>query len=86
MFKKKHNPSEKEFQNFVLMVSKLEPMEFMGLVRIFNVEIFKDNEEKNPRNFEEIFSDVLDRFILASPLQRKNIMKILKAANQKEKE
>lgn len=85
MFKKKHNPSEKEFQNFVLMVSKLEPMEFMGLVRIFNVEIFKDNEEKSPRSFEEIFSDVLDRFITASPLQRKNIMKILKAASQKEK-
>lgn len=85
MFKKKHNPSEKEFQNFVLMVSKLEPMEFMGLVRIFNIEIFKDNEEKSPRSFEEIFSDVLDRFITASPLQRKNIMKILKAASQKEK-
>lgn len=83
MLKKKNNPSEKEFQNFVNYTSKLEAMEFMGLVRMLNVDIFKDDKEKTPRSFEEIFSEVMDKFIQASPMQRKNIMKILKAAVHK---
>ena len=83
MLKKKNNPSEKEFQNFVNYTSKLEAMEFMGLVRMLNVDIFKNDKEKTPKSFEEIFSEVMDKFIQASPMQRKNIMKILKAAVHK---
>lgn len=83
MLKKKNNPSEKEFQNFVNYTSKLEAMEFMGLVRMLNVDIFKNDKEKTPRSFEEIFSEVMDKFIQASPMQRKNIIKILKAAVHK---
>ena len=83
MLKKKNNPSEKEFQNFINNASKLEAMEFMGLVRMLNVDIFKNDKEKTPRSFEEIFSEVMDKFIQASPMQRKNIMKILKAAVHK---
>ena len=83
MLKKKNNPSEKEFQNFVNYTSKLEAMEFMGLVRMLNIDIFKNDKEKTPRSFEEIFSEVMDKFIQASPMQRKNIMKILKAAVHK---
>lgn len=83
MLKKKNNPSEREFQNFVNYTSKLEAMEFMGLVRMLNVDIFKNDKEKTPRSFEEIFSEVMDKFIQASPMQRKNIMKILKAAVHK---
>ena len=83
MLKKKNNPSEKEFQNFVNYTSKLEAMEFMGLVRMLNVDIFKNDKEKTPRSFEEIFSEVMDKFIQASSMQRKNIMKILKAAVHK---
>ena len=83
MFNKKHNPSEKEFQNFINYASKLEAMEFMGLVRILNVDVFKNDKEKTPRSFEEIFSEVMDKFIQASPMQRKNVLKILKAAVHK---
>ena len=83
MLKKKNNPSEREFQNFINYASKLEAMEFMGLVRMLNVDIFKNDKEKTPRSFEEIFSEVMDKFIQASPMQRKNIMKILKAAVHK---
>ena len=85
MLKKKNNPSEKEFQNFVNYTSKLEAMEFMGLVRMLNVDIFKNDKEKTPRSFEEIFSEVMDKFIQASPMQRKNILKILKAAVHKKR-
>ena len=83
MFNKKHNPSEKEFLNFINYASKHDAMEFMGLVRMLNVDIFKNDKEKTPRSFEEIFSEVMDKFIQASPMQRKNVMKILKAAVHK---
>ena len=82
---KKTNPSEKEFQKFLLIVSKLEPIEFMGLVRIFNVDIFLKDEQKTPKTFEQIFSEVMDSYINASPLQRKNVMKILNAAASKKR-
>jgi uncharacterized pyridoxal phosphate-containing UPF0001 family protein len=81
--KKDHNPSEREFQNFINMVSKLEAIEFLGLVNIFNIELFKKDKEKSPKTFEEIFSELMDRYIKASPLQRKNVTKILKAAVDK---
>lgn len=81
--KKDHNPSEREFQNFINMVSKLEAIEFLGLVNIFNIELFKKDEEKSPKTFEEIFSELMDKYIKASPLQRKNVIKILKAAVDK---
>ena len=80
---KKKNPSEKEFQKFLSVVSKLEPIEFMGLIRIFNVDIFLKDEQKTPKTFEQIFSEVMDSYISASPLQRKNVMKILNAAASK---
>ena len=83
MLKKNHNPSEREFQNFIKCTSKLDAMEFMGLVRILNVDIFKNDSEKTPKSFEEILSEVMDKFIQASPMQRKNIMKILRAAVRK---
>lgn len=78
----KKNPSEKEFRNFLALTAKLEPMEFMGLVRLMNVDIFKDDEEKTPKEFEEVFSEVLDRYIQSSASHRKKVMKILKAAVQ----
>ena len=79
----KKKKAEKELQQFIFYTSKLEAIEFMGLVRIFNVDIFKNDEQKTPRTFEEILSDIIDGFIKATPRQKKNIMKILKAAADK---
>ena len=47
MLKKKSNSSEREFQNFINYASKLEAMEFMGLVRMLNVDIFKNDKGVN---------------------------------------
>lgn len=76
-------PSEKDFNDFALQVSRLETMEFLGLVKIMNIEIFSDDEKKTPRKFETIFSEVLDKYISLPRKKRREIMKILKAANNK---
>lgn len=74
-------PSEKNLQNFILQVSKLEAIEFLGLLKIFNIDIVNNDEEKTPKKFEELLSEVIDKYIMLSRTQRRNIMKIIKLSN-----
>ena len=78
MFNK--NPSEGDLRKFMMEVSKLEAIEFMGLTKIFNVSLF-EGEDNKPRNFETVLSEILDKYISLSRTQRRNIMKIIKSAN-----
>ena len=75
------HPSEKNLEKFMLEISKLEPIEFLGLTKIFNIDLFSDEEEKNPREFEIILSEILDKYISLSRKQRRTIMKLVKSAN-----
>ena len=75
------HPSEKNLEKFMLEISKLEPIEFLGLTKIFNIDLFDDKEEKNPREFEIILSEILDKYISLSRKQRRTIMKLIKSAN-----
>ena len=74
------NPSEGDLRKFMMEVSKLEAIEFMGLTKIFNVSLF-EGEDNKPRNFETVLSEILDKYISLSRTQRRNIMKIIKSAN-----
>lgn len=74
-------PSEKNLQKFILQVSKLEAIEFLGLLKIFNIDIVNNDEEKTPKKFEELLSEVIDKYIMLSRTQRRNIMKIIKLSN-----
>ena len=74
-------PSPQDLEKFMLEISKLDPMEFLGLAKIFNIDLFEDVEKKKPRNFEIIFSEILDKYISLSRKQRRTIMKLIKSAN-----
>jgi hypothetical protein len=69
---------------------KLSEIEFIGLARLFNVPLVTknsdDDEKPVPRSFEEILSDMMDKFISLRKAKRKEIFKILRAATSKEKE
>lgn len=65
--------------SFLLEVSKLEAIEFLGLTKIFCVPLFDANGKERP--FEEMFSDVIDRFISLKKSKRKEILKMLKQSN-----
>lgn len=73
--------SEKEFRKFILEVSKLQPIEFMGLTQILCVNLFEDDEKKTPREFETLLSEVLDRYMMLARPQRRSIMKMIKLSN-----
>lgn len=74
-------PSTINVEKFILEVSKLEPIEFFGLTKVFNIELVEDDDKKTPRKFEEVLSEILDKYIRLSRKQRRTITKMVKSAN-----
>lgn len=73
--------SPKTFTLFIKEVSKLEAIEFIGLAKILCVPIL--DKKGNEKNFEEILSEVLDKFLIIGRKQRKEIFKLIRIANSK---
>lgn len=75
---------EKEINNFLLLVSKLSEIEFLGLVRFFKVEMVKKEKDKEgksiPKDFYEILADTTEQFCLSSKKKRRDTIKVLKQA------
>ena len=76
MEKNKNNVSSKTVINFLELVTQLEPIEFVGLSKILCVSLV--NQKNEPRNFEDILSDMIDKFISTGRKQREDIIKVLK--------
>ena len=76
MEKNKNKVSSKIVINFLELVTQLEPIEFVGLSKILCVSLV--NQKNEPRNFEDILSDMIDNFISTGRKQRKDIIKVLK--------
>ena len=77
---KQNKPTEQEFLQFISLIAKLDNMEFLGIAQILTVPLVvkeNDNEKAKEREFEEIFSDVLDKFIELPKKKRKDIVKLL---------
>lgn len=78
-FPDKNKPSSKNFQEFIVEVSKLEAIEFLGLTKIFKISLV--DEGGNPRDFELLLSDVLDGYLKIGRKQRRELLKVLKLSN-----
>lgn len=74
-------PSTIDIEKFILEVSKLEPIEFFGLTKIFNINLVEEDDKKTPRKFEIVLSEILDKYIRLSRKQRRTIIKMIKSAN-----
>lgn len=75
----------KEIDNFITLIVNLEPIEFMGLAKVLNVNIYKDEKQSEPREFEEVFEEVLEKFDKCNRARKREILKLLKAARGKKK-
>lgn len=76
----KKRPTEEEFLQFINLVAKLDHLEFLGIAQIFTVPIvLKEEGQEKPKEriFEDILSDVLDKFIELPKKRRKEIFKLL---------
>ena len=83
---KRKKPSDTELQKFVFELTKLEPIEFLGVAHVLNVGLFEDEERKIPMGFEIVVSEIIDGYIMLSRRKRRNLMRMLRATTKKEKE
>jgi hypothetical protein len=70
----------KDIDRFITLIANLEPVEFMGLARVLKVKLFKDEETREPRAFEDVFEEVLERFTKCDRTRKREILKLIKAA------
>ena len=74
-----------EKKRFQYQLLKLEIIEIIAVAKILGVPLIKDEEEKEPFSFEEIYEMMLLKYDELSHVQRKNLDKLLAAAVKKEK-
>ena len=72
--------SPKIFLSFIEEVSKLSEVEFVGLSKILCVPIL--DKDKNERPFEDILSDMMDKFLMIKRGKRKEILNMIKDVNR----
>lgn len=66
-------------EKIVKELSKLEPEEFIGVCRILEIDLMDGDK---PKGFSDIWSDMCDKLSTLGRVQRKNLMKLLRAANE----
>lgn len=72
--------SSKILLEFIELILTLDPVEFLGLAKILCTTTVDENMK--PRPFEDIFEDMIDRFLSTGCRQRKDIIKVLKNAKK----
>jgi hypothetical protein len=71
----------KEIDNFINTITKLEPVEFMGLARVLKEPLFtEEGEARELRDFTEVFSNVLENYSKCRRVRRREILKLVKDA------
>lgn len=86
----------KQIDQFIIEVSKLEAVEFMGLARLLKVQLLEKDDtaaenvesikdKYKPRDFHLVFEEVLRNFNGLNRTRKREILKLVKNANKKVK-
>ena len=67
-------------ENLVKEISKLQMEEFIGVCKILGVELVE--EDGTPKDAVGIFEEVINKLDELNRRKRKNLMKLLRAANE----
>ena len=59
------------------LITKLEPIEFIGLARVLCVDIINE-EDKTTRDFYDILNDIVNKFHTLARKQRREILSVLR--------
>lgn len=68
----------KLIDKFIVMLPKLEPIEFAGLAKNLKVNLY-DNQ-KNPKDFSVVFEEVISSFNELKPKKQKEFFELVKAS------
>lgn len=77
------NKQEKQFQEFVGAISKMEQIEFLGLARFFGVALTTSDDTPVP--FDVLLEGVLDKYLALNKTQQKNALKLVKDVVKRKK-
>lgn len=85
-----HYFDNKSMNEFANAIAQLDGGEFIGLAKILCVRVFKEDAldikgKPAPRKAEEIIADCLNAYAALNRKQRRDIMKVVRAAIAKEK-
>lgn len=75
--------AEKEYKKVLILISKLEPFEFIGLMRLFNIQLLR--EDKEPKNFNELMNEFTNVWLNLNRQQRHNLVLFLKKIKKEAK-
>ena len=70
--------THKEIKRFIKCLSKMTLIEFIGVSQMLCVPFTEDNDIEKPREFEEVFSEMYDKFIQLKPAVRIDILDVMK--------
>lgn len=74
-------------ERLLLEIMKLEPIEFLGICKILGVKVYDEEavESAKPRDFYDLWEDVCDVVSEMNRTRRRNLSRLVRAANKKEK-
>lgn len=68
-------------EKFMEEISRIkEPEIFLGVARVLGIKLMED--EKNPRDFVDVFSDCIEKYSGCARDRKKELLAILKKANK----
>lgn len=68
-------------------ISKMEPLDFVGLAKLLGVQVIEQNndiegeKQLNVRNFSDVFADVMAKFNGLNRTRKREILKLVKKSN-----
>jgi hypothetical protein len=67
-------------EKFLIQLSKLEPMEFIGVAHLCGAHLLQE-DNKTPRDFADILRDILNKYETLNRKKRRELEKILAQSN-----
>ena len=65
----------------IKLITKLEPVEFIGLARVLCVDII-NKENKTIRDFYDVLNDIVNKFNTLARKQRREILSVLRGVKK----
>lgn len=65
-------------------ITRMRPIEFTGLARLLNVQVVEqvEGEEKlQPRDFSDVFGDIMAKYDAMNRQQKRNLLKLVQKSN-----
>lgn len=73
---------ERRFEEFLRLLTKLEPVEYLGICKILEVPL---NDGENARGFDETLREVMDKFEIMKKKPRHQLMSMLRDLTRSDK-